>query len=74
MIDSGDAFSLRRFAKDAKRLKEKPRLRAAHFSQKARKMLLEKSALKAKVKSKTLGEESPRPALFFYQKKPHIPS
>ncbi|MEO5347350.1 MAG: hypothetical protein H7834_13390 [Magnetococcus sp. YQC-9] len=34
-------------------------LRVAHFSQKTRQMLLLKSALKANVKSKTLGEESP---------------
>ncbi|MEO5345174.1 MAG: hypothetical protein H7834_02200 [Magnetococcus sp. YQC-9] len=63
---SGAAFSKSRFANSAKRLLEKPKRRAAHFSQKTRKTLLLKSALKAKIKSKTLGEESPRPSLFFH--------
>ncbi|MEO5347143.1 MAG: hypothetical protein H7834_12305, partial [Magnetococcus sp. YQC-9] len=47
-----------------KRKRRSRRPRAAHFSQKARKMLLCKE--RAKVKVKTLGEESPRPSLFFH--------
>ncbi|MEO5347273.1 MAG: hypothetical protein H7834_12995, partial [Magnetococcus sp. YQC-9] len=43
-------------------------LRAAHVSQKGQEMHLLKSALKGKVKRKTLGEESPRPSLFFSSK------
>ncbi|MBF0165171.1 MAG: hypothetical protein HQM01_11850 [Magnetococcales bacterium] len=62
---------LRRFAKDAKRLKKTKAAHGAFFAKTAKNAFCKE---RAKSKVKTLGEESPRLSLFFQQYKLHIPS
>ncbi|MEO5345967.1 MAG: hypothetical protein H7834_06275 [Magnetococcus sp. YQC-9] len=64
MIRKAVSNCLLRFQKTE--TKQAKAARGAFFRKNRDKMLLEKSALKDKIK--TLGEESPRPSLFFHHR------